>query len=259
MQLEHGTTIPLREDFPERAIAAFEEYIWPRIAARGSRQDFAPDATLRLLAGDPRLWMHRLFRVALDLHEEFEVCEEEEKWNPLEKISEEFYSQLPEDQKKNFLIRRPLKGGDLWDVQNQQECDDVVDQMLDGYGAFESLRPVLDVLHSDRTHDDFSDRYSWVKEDFERSFYSKRAKVKVTLQETMDDFPAWSAGEPAGYESVLFRDLLSFFNPKERHLIVAIRNGKTVSEIAREEGLACHTAMSRKIKKLKARLRRLLP
>jgi hypothetical protein len=107
----------------------------------------------------------------------------------------------------------------------------------------ESLDPAIETLHSHRVHEDFSDRYSWIKEDFERSFYSKRAKLKVSLVETQD-----------GYERVLFRDVLAFLNSSERHLVIALRSGKTTTEIACEA--KSHAAVLRRVKKLQAKVKR---
>jgi hypothetical protein len=78
---------------------------------------------------------------------------------------------------------------------------------------------------------------SWIKEDFERSFYSKRAKLQVELVETVDAVPVWATNECEGYGRVLFRDLLAALNIKERKLPLAVRTGETVSDIAAAEGI----------------------
>ena len=76
--------------------------------------------------------------------------------------------------------------------------------------------------------------------------------------ETVDQHVAWAASEPVGYDDVLFRDVLAFFNRKERHIIIALRHGKTVTEIARDIGLQGHAALSRRLKLIKERLRLLM-
>jgi len=238
---------------------AFQEFIWQKLARRKrlKKLHFADNSPLRLLAGDTRFWMNRLYRVAVDRSDWFEETHNDE-WDSLEKIEDAVRRDMaPEDQDK-FLVRRPLMGGELWDPDDPEECDDVVEEMLDGGGVMESLHPVIDALHSHRTHEDFSCQYSWVKEDFERSFYSKRSKVKVSLVETVDDLPAWEATEPDGYGDVLFRDLMCFVNPKDRHIVLALRQGKTVTEIARDKGLNGHAAISRRVKQIRAQIREVL-
>jgi hypothetical protein len=242
------------------ACRAFEEYIWAKLARdrRWRSELFGPHSSLRLLAGDTNFWMNRLFRVALERSEYFEEVSEETEWKPLEELTRKLRKVIPEEQWPNFLVRRPLMGGWLWDPDDPEECEVVVEEMLAGNGVMDSLDAVLQVLHSHPCHDDFSDRYSWIKEDFERSFYRKRNKLKVTLMETVDDMPAWPAEEPAGFGNILFRDLLSVLDQRDQHILIAVRQGKTVSEIASELGHRGHAAVSRRWGEIKARLRRLL-
>jgi hypothetical protein len=68
------------------------------------------------------------------------------------------------------------------------------------------------------------------------TFYSKRSKVMVTLHQTVDDLPAWSADELGGYGDALFRDVLAYFDRRDHRIIVALGHGKSVSEIAGELG-----------------------
>jgi hypothetical protein len=243
------------------ACRAFEEYIWTKLARhhRWHYEFFDPTSPLRLLAGDVRFWMNRLYRLAVEWSEDFEeVSGEGENWESIEALTHKLRENLPQEQWSNFLGRRPLMGGSLWNPDDPEDCEAVVEEMLNGAGIMESLQAVLEVLHTHPVHEDFSDRYSWIKEDFERSFYRKRAKVKVTLLETVDDLPVWSAKEPVGYGDILFRDLLSFFDRRDQHIFIAVRQGKTVSEIATELGHKGHAAVSRRLAEIKRKLRRLL-
>jgi hypothetical protein len=162
-----------------------------------------------------------------------------------------------EDREK-FKIRRPLRGGELWDETDQEDRNEVIDAAISGGGVLASLDPVVEVLNTHRCHDDFAARHSWIKEDFERSFYSKRAKLKVDLVETVDDAPVWASADNEGYEHALFRDVLSFLDLREKRLVLALRSGKTVSDIASQQGLSGHASISRKIKALKQKVCRLI-
>ncbi len=249
-------------DYAMRACAAFEKYIWTKLAPKARMRAglFSSSSPLRLLAGDSLFWMHRMYRIALDRAEDTPEAEEmeEDRWQPLDVLEAKLKDGMAPEQRDKFRVRRPLVGGTLCDIEDPEECDFFVDEMIDGAGVMESLDPVIETLHSHRTHEDFSDQYSWIKEDFERSFYSKRAKLKVSLVETVDDMPVWSSDEQDGYERVLFRDVLAFLNPAERHLVIALRSGKTTTEIARELGHKSHAAVSRRVKKLKAKVKALL-
>jgi hypothetical protein len=78
------------------------------------------------------------------------------------------------------------------------------------------------------------------------------------MVETIDQFPAWNAGECFGYEDVVFRDLLSCFDRTSQRILIALRHGKTTTEIAREAGLKGHASISRRISQIKRRVRRLM-
>lgn len=253
----------LPPDYGRRARAAFSSFVWTKLvqSKRFGLKSFAAKSSLRLLAGDPMFWMNRIYRIALDRREYcFDECDEvkEPTWKPLEEIRSNLWQQIPEEERSKFIVRRPLQGGFIWDPEIAEDREDILNSAIDGDGVLESIRPVVETLLSSQDHDDFSSRNSWIKEDFERSFYSKRAKTKVTLVETFDDFPVWAVEDNKGYEDVLFRDVLATLEPKERRIVIALRQGKRVSEISRDEGLAGHAAISRRMVSLKAKIKRLL-
>jgi hypothetical protein len=253
----------LDSNFATRTRAAFSDLIWHKLSPqRRSRQAaFSANSSLRVLAGDPTFWMHRLYRLCLAWRDEFftEVDESTEpSWKPLETLRQHFLDSIPEEDREKFKVRRPLRGGEIWDEKNEADRNNVLDAVISGGDILESLDPVVEVLKTHRCHDDFAACHSWIKEDFERSFYSKRAKLKVDLVETLDDAPVWASTDNEGYEHALFRDVLSFLDLQEKRLVVALRSGRTVSDIASQRGLSGHASISRKIKALKLKVRRLI-
>lgn len=252
----------LPADYGTRARAAFAHYIWTRLCplARLSEGAFSPQSPLRLLAGDTPYWAHRLYRLALARRDEFfePTTHEDETWKPLDELRNKLMADLPEEDRHRFEVQRPLMGGDVWDEFDEDEREEVIRSAIDGDGVLDSLDPVVELLHRHRTHDDFSAAHSWIKEDFERSFYSKRAKLKVELVETIDDAPAYALEPNEPYEQVLFRDVIAVLDQKERRLVVALRSGKNASTIAREAGLRGHASVSRRIAALKAKVSNLL-
>jgi hypothetical protein len=240
---------------------AFEQWIWQRLvpSKRFRIQDFSRESSLRLLAGDVRFWMHRLYRLAIDLYESTPPTEhEEESWRSLDEIESHLNEVIEESDRQHFQITRPRMGGDLWYPNDPDEREWIADLLIEGDATIESLAPVADVLLSGSTHEDFSDRYSWIKEDFERSFYSKRSKVKVRLFEFLDQCPVHDGSETPGYENILFRDLMAFFNERERTIILALRQGNTQSEIAEQLGHSGHASISRRVKSIEQKMKRLL-
>lgn len=250
----------LSSDYFRRCRETFERYIWSKLQRSGrSKYDcFSVNDPLRLLSADDGYWKARLYRVALYYYEQFEEAYNvDQDWDSLEGLRERFFEEAP-DATDDFLIRRPRKGGTLWFEDDDDECEAVVEDMLDGLGVLDPVQPMLDLIHSHRVHEDFSDKYSWVREDFERSFYSKRSKVKVVLVETVDELPVWSADECYLDEGTVFRDLLACFDKRDQRLLIAVRRGFTQTEIASDLGLRGHASISRRINKIKARLKDLL-
>jgi hypothetical protein len=249
-------------DYGARARAAFSEHVWSLLApsARLDCQAFSANSPMRLLAGDTRFWAHRIYRLALDRQDTYcqPVDEDEESWEPVEDLTRKMLEGIPLEDRPRFSIHRPLYGTVLWDIEDEDERAEVLAAAIDGDGVQESLAPVIDLLHRHRSHEDFSTRHSWIKEDFERSFYSKRARLKVDLVETLDDLPVYDVNADSPYEHVLFRDLLAFLDLRERRLTLALRQGRTASEIAADEGLRGHAAVSRRIHALKRKIARLL-
>lgn len=252
----------LPADYGQRARAAFAHYIWTRLCplARLGEGAFSARSPLRLLAGDTPFWAHRLYRLALQRRDDFfePTTHEDAEWEPLDALRDQFLAQLPEHERHLFQVQRPLIGGDVWDEFDVDEREDVIASAIDGDGVLDSLEPVVDLLHRHRTHDDFSAANSWIKEDFERSFYSKRAKLKVDLVETIDDAPAYELEPNEPYEQVLFRDVIAMLDQREQRLVIALRLGKNASTIARESGLRGHASVSRRIAALKSKVARLL-
>ena len=252
----------LPADYGSPARAAFAHYIWTRLSPRARLGEgaFSARSPLRLLAGDTPYWAHRLYRLALARRDEFfePTTHEDKGWKPLDELRDQFLAELPAEERHLFLVQRPLMGGDVWNEFDADEREDVIQSAIDGDGVLDSLDPVVELLHRHRTHDDFSSANSWIKEDFERSFYSKRAKLKVDLIETTDDAPAYALEPNEPYEQVLFRDVIAVLNQKERRLIIALRLGKNASTIAREAGLRGHASVSRRIATLKAKIAHLL-
>lgn len=213
----------------------FSQYIWKRIsrAARMNASFFSRSSSLRLLAGDMTFWMHRIYRIAMERRElMFEPVKKEDKgWKPLAELHAEVMNTIPESERGHYEVRRPLYGVDVWNEADPVERREVLNEAIDGVGVMDSLSPVIELLHSRRAHEDFSERYSWIKEDFERQFYSKRAPLKVELVETLDDSPVWASADNEGYGHALFRDVLAWLDQKERKLFLALRMGRTASEM----------------------------
>ena len=130
-------------------------------------------------------------------------------------------------------------------------------EMADSRGR---LRGLLDAVRSNRVEEDFSKRWSNAREDFERKLYKKRSKVRVTFVE-IDETPAVFApdAEVDAEQRLLWQNLFAVLNPKERHVIVCLRNGATSkTEIAQELGYANHSSISKALAQIRRKAQKLL-
>jgi hypothetical protein len=240
---------------------AFERWVWTRLmrSARFGMDNYAENSSLRLLAGDTRFWMHRLYRIAIDLYESFPPVEDDDPdWTPLNRIQKKFQAYVPDEDRSSFQVTRPRMGGHLWYANDSKDREWITNLLLTGDATAASLDPIVEVLRGSAAHEDFSQRYSWVKEDFERAFYSKRSKLRVSLYECLDDCPVHDGCDTPGYEEILFRDLMAFFDRRDQHIILALRQGKTKSNIAAELGHNGHAAISRRVHIIQKKVMRLL-
>lgn len=239
---------------------AFEEYIWTWMTGskRAQRSHFHhKTSSLRLLAGDVTFWMTRLYGIARKRRATFGlVTHEDPRWEPLATLTKRLHDELPPEDRTKYRLQRPRLGGELWNAEDERERASILDELV--RGEEDSLAPVIQLLIEQPTHEDFSDRYSWIKEDFERSFYSKRAKVKITMIETIDECPVWIDGESAANERLVLRDLFAAVNPKDRRILLALRQGRTVAEIAADHNYKGHAHISRRVKEIQARVGPLL-
>lgn len=88
--------------------------------------------------------------------------------------------------------------------------------------------------------DDFSDRWSYAREDFERKLYRKRSKVKVAFVELDETIPVHGPYSEAE-ENLVWEDFLALLDPKERRIVVCLRSGfSNLTDVARQLGYANH-------------------
>ncbi|HWB20979.1 MAG TPA: hypothetical protein VG711_11810 [Phycisphaerales bacterium] len=203
--------------------------------------------------------MNRLYRLAVDLYEKLPPTSfEDDSWRPLDKLQKMMDEDIPSQEREKFVLTRPRIGGYLWDSKDASDRNRIADLLISGNESIKSLQPVVDVLLGSSAHEDFSDRFSWIKEDFERKFYSKRSKMKITLVESVDDCAYYDGTDTPGYDDILFRDIMAFFDAEDRRVILALRQGRTKSGIAEQLGYSGHSAISRRAVRIERRIRQLL-
>ena len=113
------------------------------------------------------------------------------------------------------------------------------------------LRGILDAIRSHRIEDDFSKRWSFEREDFERKLYSKRSKVKVTFVE-LDDTISVHGPQSEAHENLLWEDFFTLLDAKEGRIVICLRNGVTkIGDVAGILGYANHSPVSKRLAQIR--------
>jgi DNA-directed RNA polymerase specialized sigma24 family protein len=148
------------------------------------------------------------------------------------------------------IAASPRCGGTLWD--GEAWAAEVVEEVVEAADAGGRLRAILDAVRSNRVEDDFSDRWSFAREDFERKLYRKRNKVRVRFVELTDTIPV-QGPETEVEGNLVVGDFLALLDEREQQVVVLLRSGYTkLGEVASVLGYKNHSAVSKYL----ARVRR---
>jgi hypothetical protein len=142
----------------------------------------------------------------------------------------------------------PRMGGEVW--CGEQDADDILKRVLEQADAHGRLRDVLDAVRSHRVEDDFSDRWSRTKEDFERKLHHKRSSISVRFVELPDVIPV-QGPETEVVDNLVQADFLALLDPVERKIVVLLTSGTTsLTEVPTTLGYANHSAVSKRLAKI---------
>lgn len=231
-------------DFDERLSAAFADFVWSSIDSGSGLSAFSETDPLRLLAHNLDFWLPYAYQLV------------EQRLASLPRVAVEDENQAADLARgrqgipEAVALERPRKGGNLW--CGESDAQEALGELIDAADAHGRLRAIIDAIRSNRVEDDFSSRWSYAKEDFERKLYRKRAKVSVSFVEINDTVPVHGP-ESEVIGNLLWEDFLGLLNQKERHITVLLRNGHTrLADIATEMGYANHSPVSKAL----ARIRR---
>jgi hypothetical protein len=242
-----GTARALRSRL-ERAFAA----LWPFLIPQSGLMAFSPNDPIRLLAFNLDFWLPYLDLIVEQRMRAFGRAKYRSRSD--RDAATRFRRQLGTE----YRVEAPLYHADAW--RGEAEAWEVTREMVEAADFGGRLRTLIDAVRSHRIQDDFSDRWSWAKEDFERKLYSKRSRCRVTLVELGDTPPVHGPDKECDpVTNLLLDDLLALVEPKDRHVVLFLRHGVTrVSEIAAALGYANHSAVSKKLSRIREHARRLL-
>lgn len=240
----------IQKGFRERLSKAFASHVWPLIDSGSRINAFSGDETLVVLTHNLNYWLPCVYKLAEERLRSFSRVEFEslEQMEHLERLR----SGLP----PNIEAERPLRGGPIWCGEHDAwEATKELIEIADEHGK---LRGIIDAVRSNRVQDDFSSRWSYAKEDFERKLYRKRAKTQVTFVE-LDEAKPVHAPTSEVHEELLWEDFMVLLNAKERRIVVCLKNGVTsASDISKELGYANHSPISKALNHIRRKAEKFL-
>ena len=246
---DYLVNLMMPNDLNDRLGRAFASYVWPMITGRSPKgmKAFSADDPLKLLAHSLDFWLPFAY----------EAIEEIARSKPFTQTQPGFAKLHAEYQPKYgdiFDVCPPRCGGSIWDGEG--EAFQVAKRIVELADRKCRIKDMVELVSSSRVHDDFSDRWSTQKIDFERTFYHSR--VKVSFVELPETIPVH--GPESEFErGMLWSDLFSIVDPKDRRLVVLLRNGHTnLGDISKLMGYKTHSAVSKKLARIKARAKQLL-
>jgi hypothetical protein len=244
---------PLRalpRDAEQRLSRAFARHVWPLLAPQSPLSAFRSDEPLRLLAHDLDFWLPPAVRVIEQIWRQFPFVQVGATAPAPSRHRDRQRRQF------NFDDSMPRMGGTLW--RGEADANDVTQQVVEAADQDGHLRGLLDAIRSHRVEEDFSDKWSFAREDFERRLHGKRLKLKPKFVELNDSIPVHGP-ETEIHDNLAWQQFFAVLNPKEREIIVCMRSGKTkLGEVAQELGYANHSPISKALARIRARAERYL-
>jgi hypothetical protein len=239
----HHAVPLLQADFEDRLSNAFAHHVWPLLSPGSRTEAFSKDDTIVLLSHNLDYWLPFAYSVAEERLRSFPrvPCESTEQESELKALQQT----LPSD----IQVDRPLCGGHIW--AGETDAWDATKELVEVADRNGKLRGIIEAIRSNRVEEDFSDRWSYAREDFERKLYSKRSKVKVSFVQLDDTIPIHGPYSELD-ENLLWEDFIGLLDKKERQVVVCLRSGETkVGEISKILGYANHSPVSKALKRIR--------
>lgn len=202
---------------------------------------FSSDDPIKLLAHNLDFWVPAITEVIQNTLRGFPEVDQGTEAGPVE---------LSDGSVLEGAIKaNPRMGGTIW--LGVDEAAEKVGETVNAADATGRLRGIVDAVKSNRVQDDFSSRWSFAREDFERKLFSKRSKVSVKFVELTDTIPVQGPdSEVLG--RIVTNDFLAILDARNREIVVLLNSGVTSrTEIAKILGYANHSAVSKRLDRIR--------
>jgi hypothetical protein len=231
----------LPADFHERLARAWGHAVWRHLMPGSPPSAFTRDDPIRMLAHSLDFWLPAVAEVIHETLDEFPLVSNGVTPGPVPLIDG---SHLP-----GAIMVGPRRGGDIW--SGEDDAAEALEGTVEHADRTGQLRAILDAVRTHRVEEDFSARWSYAREDFERKLYRKRAKVQVRFVELTDTIPV-QGPESEVVGNLVTSDFLALLDPVDRQVVVLLRSGLTkLTDVAQELGYANHSAVSKRLARIR--------
>ena len=231
----------LPDDFESRLSRAWASTIWGHIFRKSPMSGFSKSDPIRLLAHNLDYWVPAVTQV---------IQQEMREWPEVDKGIVAHPVRLTDGTIFGGAVRaNPRMGGDVW--RGEDEAALMVERTIEAADTRGRFREILDAVRSNRVEEDFSDRWSCAREDFERKLYHKRLKIKVRFVELTDTIPV-QGPETEVIGSTVISDFLALLDERDRQVVVLLSSGVTkLAEVADIMGYRNHSPVSKRLDRIR--------
>jgi hypothetical protein len=236
---EIGDFLP--PDFETRLERAWANAVWRHLQPGSPLRAFSRSDPIRILAHNLDFWLPAVTGVIQEILRGLP---------PVENGVEEIHPQLTDGTVlESAIVTNPRMGADLW--RGEDEAAEVLQWTVERADADGQLRGILDAVRSNRVEDDFSEHWSFAREDFERKLYHKRSKIKVRFVELTDTIPV-QGPETEVEANLVFADFLALLDRQEQQVVVLLQSGITkIGEVASILGYKNHSPISKRLARIR--------
>lgn len=237
----------LPDDFVSRLSQAWAFEVWRHIDSGTGLAGFSDRDPIKLLAHDLKFWLPAVTEVIQARLRELPIVNDDNE--------AEFPPPLVDGSVlEGALMGRPRKGSDVWTGEEDARC--AITEAVAAAKSISRLQEILDAIRSNRAEDDFSQRWSYAREDFERRLYGKRRKFKLAFVE-LDDVTPVVGPESDIVDQMVLSDFMSVIDEKSRQIVMLVTSGQSnLSEVGRQLGYANNSAVQKRLRKLAVKAKR---
>lgn len=231
----------LPDDFADRLSRAWAFEVWRHIDSGTGLSGFSDRDSIKLLAHDLKFWLPAVTEVIQTRLRELPIVNDDNE--------AEFPPPLIDGSVlEGALMGRPRMGSDVWSGEEDAKC--AIGETVVAAKSVSRLQEILDAVRSNRAEDDFSPRWSYAREDFERQVYGKRRKFKLAFVELENVTPIVGP-ESDIVDQMVLSDFMTVIDEKNRQIVLLVTSGESnLSEVGRQLGYANNSAVQKRLRKL---------